>query len=127
MAADRAVTARRRRQGPSVARSLQVIDGILWRLRMGAPWRDVPERYGPCQTCYERFKRWDQDGTWARFLEEMQVRYDPVGRVEWTVSIGSTISRAHQHPAGTRKKGQRRDDHIKRSQKRQALGQSRED
>ncbi len=41
----------------------QVINGILWRLRVGAPWRDVPARYGPWQTCYDRFVRWRRDGT----------------------------------------------------------------
>lgn len=83
----------------------QVIDGILWRLRTGAPWRDVPGRYGPWQTCYERFARWEADGTWARLLEEMQVNNDAVGQVEWTASIDSSIARAHQHAAGARKKG----------------------
>ncbi len=83
----------------------EVINGILWRLRTGAPWRDVPERYGPWQTCYERFKRWEEDGTWARLLEDMQVKDDSIGQVEFTVSIDSTIARAHQHAAGARKRG----------------------
>jgi transposase len=83
----------------------QVINGILWRLRTGAPWRDLPERYGPWQTCYERWKRWDEDGTWARLLEHVQVKDDAVGQVEWVVSIDSSIARAHQHAAGARKEG----------------------
>ncbi|NYF38275.1 transposase [Streptosporangium sandarakinum] len=82
-----------------------VINGILWRLRTGAPWRDVPERYGPWQTCYERFKRWEEDGTWTRLLEEMQVKDDSLGAVELVVSVDSTIARAHQHAAGARKRG----------------------
>jgi transposase len=45
-----------------------VIDGILWKLRTGAPWRDLPERYGPWQTCFDRFNRWRRDGTWDRLL-----------------------------------------------------------
>ncbi len=62
---------------------------MLWRLRTGAPWRDLPERYGP----------------WARLLEYVQVRDDAVGEVERTVSVDSTtINRAHQHAAGARKK-----------------------
>lgn len=81
---------------------------MLWRLRTGAPWRDLPERYGPWQTVYERFARWERDGTWARLLEHVQVRDDAVGAVEWTVSIDSTINRAHQHAAGAHKKGHRR-------------------
>ncbi|MFC4537146.1 IS5 family transposase [Sphaerisporangium dianthi] len=104
----------------------QVIDGILWRLRTGAPWRDIPERYGPWQTCYERFKRWDTDGTWARLLEQMQVKDDSVGKVEWSFSIDSTISRAHQHAAGARKGGTTAGrSNTKQSQRRQALGRSR--
>ncbi|GHE81447.1 hypothetical protein GCM10018771_73270 [Streptomyces cellulosae] len=80
---------------------------MLWRLRTGAPWRDLPERFGPWQTVYERFARWEADGTWARLLEQVQVRDDSVGAVEWTVSVDSTINRAHQHAAGARKRGRR--------------------
>ncbi|MFB9204494.1 transposase [Nonomuraea spiralis] len=57
----------------------QVVNGILWRFETGATWREIPERYGPWQTCYERFKRWTEDGTWARVLEEAQAEdeHDP--------------------------------------------------
>ncbi len=44
----------------------QVINGILWRVDNGAKWDQIPERYGPAKTCYDRFARWEQDGTWAR-------------------------------------------------------------
>lgn len=54
----------------------QVANGILWRLRSDRPWRDIPDRYGPWQTCYERYKRWYEDGTWARLLEAMQAEGD---------------------------------------------------
>ncbi len=80
---------------------------MLWRLRTGAPRRDLPDRFGPWQTVYERFARGEADGTWARLLEHVQVRDDAVGRVEWTVSVDSTINRAHQHAVGARKKGMR--------------------
>ncbi|MFJ4343534.1 IS5 family transposase [Streptomyces sp. NPDC088915] len=90
----------------------QVINGVLWRLRTGAPWRDLPERYGPWQTVYERFARWEADGTWTRLLEQAQVRDDSVGTVEWTVSVDSTINRAHQHAAGARKKGPATGDEL---------------
>lgn len=79
---------------------------MLWRLRTGAPWRDLPQRYGPWQTVYERFARWEADGTWARLLEHVQVRDDAMDRVEWTVAVDSAINRAHQHAAGARKRGQ---------------------
>jgi transposase len=44
----------------------QVLGGILWKLHTGRPWRDVPERFGPWQTCYSRLRRWQADGTWLR-------------------------------------------------------------
>lgn len=80
----------------------RVINGILWRLRTGAPWRDVPERYGPWQTCYHRFTRWRRDGTWDRLLAHVQTKSDAVGDIDWVVSIDSTTARAHQHAAGAR-------------------------
>src|SRR6266511_995247 len=44
----------------------QVLGGILWKLHTGRPWRDMPGRFGPWQTCYSRLRRWQQDGTWPR-------------------------------------------------------------
>jgi transposase len=44
----------------------QVLDGIMWKLHTGRPWRDVPERFGPWPTCYSRLRRWQADGTWPR-------------------------------------------------------------
>jgi transposase len=83
----------------------QVINAILWKLRTGAPWRDVPERYGPWKTAHERLRRWTADGTWERILDEVVVKDDSVGTVEWVFSIDSSSVRAHQHAAGARKKG----------------------
>jgi transposase len=53
-----------------------VISGILFRARTGVPWRDLPERYGPWQTLYERHRRWSADGTWKKILEELQIEAD---------------------------------------------------
>ncbi|WP_346094607.1 IS5 family transposase, partial [Pseudonocardia benzenivorans] len=83
----------------------QVINAILWKLRTGAPWRDLPERYGPWKTAHERLRRWTADGTWDRILDSAVVKDDSVGAVEWTISVDSTHVRAHQHAAGARKKG----------------------
>lgn len=83
----------------------QVINAILWKLRTGAPWRDLPERYGPWKTAHERLRIWTADGTWDRILNEVIVKDDAVGHVEWTFSIDSSNVRAHQHSAGARKKG----------------------
>ena len=55
-----------------------VINGILWKLRTGAPWRDLPERYGPWTTCYDRLVRWRRDGTWDRLLAHVQTKSDAV-------------------------------------------------
>lgn len=87
-----------------------ILDGILWRLRTGAPWRDVPSRYGPWQTCYDRFVRWRRDGTWERLLSHVQTKSDAVGEVEWLVSVDSTVVRAHQHASGARAERSRLDE-----------------
>ncbi len=79
----------------------RVINGILWKIRTGARWGDIPARYGPHQTCYARFSRWCADGTWDRLLAALQRGGPP----DPTVSIDSTVVRAHQQAAGGRKKG----------------------
>ncbi|MEU2585267.1 IS5 family transposase [Streptomyces avermitilis] len=89
---------------PPVHTKRQLIDGIRWRTRAGAPWRDVPERYGPWETVYGLFRRWQRDGTWHRIFEQLQARADTEGLITWDVSVDSTIARAHQHAAGARKK-----------------------
>jgi transposase len=81
----------------------KVINGILWKLRTGAPWRDVPSRYGPWQTCHDRFVRWRRDGTWERLLTHAQTKSDAVGELEWVVSVDSSVVRAHQHAGGARR------------------------
>ena len=83
----------------------QVINGILWRIRDGAIWSQIPERYGPHQTCYDRFARWDEDGTWDRVEKAPQTDADAAGELDWKVQVDSTIVRAHQHAAGARKRG----------------------
>ena len=83
----------------------QLIDGIRWRVRAGAPWRDVPAEYGPWQTVYGLFRRWQRDGTWAQVLAGLQARADAAGLITWDVSVDSTVARAHQHAAGARKRG----------------------
>lgn len=88
-------------------------NGVLLRARTGAPWPDLPERYGPWQTVYERQRRWSADGTWQRILAELQIKADaadPDGALareveqerEWAVNIDSTSCRAHQHAADAR-------------------------
>lgn len=80
----------------------QVIDGILHRVRTGVQWRDLPERFGPWKTVYERHRLWSADGTWERLLRQVQAEADAAGEIDWDVSVDSTIVRAHQHAAGAR-------------------------
>lgn len=83
----------------------QLIDGIRWRVRVGAPWRDVPPDYGPWQTMYGLFRRWQRGGIWQRVLTALHTHADAAGLITWDVSVDSTIARAHQHAAGARKRG----------------------
>jgi len=83
----------------------QVLNGILFRVRTGVPWRDVPARYGPWKTLYKRFARWETDGTWARIEALLQTEADSVGDLDWRGHADSTVVRAHQHAAGARKGG----------------------
>ncbi|WP_443078954.1 IS5 family transposase [Streptomyces sp. NBC_01497] len=78
----------------------QVIDGILHRVRTGVHWRDLPERFGPWKTVYERHRQWSADGTWERLLRQVQAAADAAGDIDWDIAVDSTIVRAHQHAAG---------------------------
>lgn len=83
-----------------------VLNGILWRLKTGAPWRDLPARYGNWQTVYSRFRRWQRAGVWARVLAALQAEGDANGALDWALHfVDGTVVRAHQHAAGARKKG----------------------
>jgi transposase len=77
----------------------RVLNGILWRFRTGSPWAEIPERYGPPTTCYNRFVRWRKAGVWDRLLAAVSEAYD--GDI---VMIDSTCVRVHQH-AATGKRG----------------------
>ncbi|MFD8979868.1 IS5 family transposase [Streptomyces sp. NPDC059564] len=90
---------------PATYSRRQLIDGIRWRTRTGAPWRDVPERYGPWESVYGLFRRWQRDGTWAAVVVGLRTRADAKGLITWDVSVDSTVCRAHQHAAGARKRG----------------------
>lgn len=97
---------RSKRSGrPSLFSKRQLIDGIRWRVRTGAPWRDVPACYGSWSAAYALFRRYQRDGTWAQIVTALQARADAAGRITWDVSVDATIARAHQHAAGARKRG----------------------
>ena len=86
-----------------------IINGILWVLRTGAPWRDLPERYGPWPTVASRFYRWRKDGLWECLLTSVQQQSNIRGKVNWELHyVDGTMVRAHQHAAGARGKPGRR-------------------
>jgi len=78
----------------------RVLNGILWVLRSGAPWRDLPERFGPRTTCYNRFARWRKAGVWDRLMDAITAAHD--GDIQM---IDSTSVRAHQQSATAKRGG----------------------
>jgi transposase len=76
----------------------RVINGIFYVLRTGSPWRDLPERYGPYTTVYNRFNRWAKAGVWLHVFEALAAKSPQSMQL-----IDSSIIRAHQHAAGGKK------------------------
>jgi transposase len=74
----------------------------LFRERTGITWRDLPERFGPWKTVYQRKRRWAIDGTWAAICSALRIDCDLAEGNDWTVGVDSSIVRAHQHAAGAR-------------------------
>lgn len=81
----------------------RTLEAIAWKYRTGAPWRDLPKELGPFQTAHKRLLRWAADGTWQRIFHAVLATADASGEISWTVSVDSTVCRAHQHAAGARK------------------------
>src|SRR3712207_9123020 len=81
----------------------QIINGILWVLRTGAPWRDLPERYGPWSTISTRYYRWCKNGLWDRILATLQAEADAAGARDWEAHyVDGRGGRAQQHGAGAK-------------------------
>ena len=76
------------------------VEGVLWIVRTGSPWRDLPEVFGDWNSAFRRFSRWSRKGVWRRIFEAMSTDPD----FEYLI-IDSTIIRAHQHAAGAKKGG----------------------
>jgi transposase len=82
-----------------------MLNGILWILRTGAPWRDLPERFGPWQTVYDHFRNWRRDGVYDRILQALQIRLDRNGQIDWDLwCIDGSSVRASRAAAGAAKK-----------------------
>lgn len=84
--------------GPRRKDDRRVLNGIFWVLRAGAPWRDLPNRYGPYTTAYNRFRRWRKAGVWDRLMDAVTKAHD--GKLQM---IDSSIVRVHQHAAGAKR------------------------
>jgi len=98
-----------RRHGHPWRDHRQVLNGILRALFSGAPWRDMPEWYGPWQTGYDRYVRWRRDGTWERILRAPQLKANEQGLLDWSQrNVDSTSIRASRHAAGGGKRGRGR-------------------
>jgi transposase len=76
------------------------VDGVLWLVRAGAPWRDLPGEFGKWNSVFRRFRRWAKKGVWKRLFTELGEDPD----LEYLI-IDSTIVRAHQHASGAQKGG----------------------
>ena len=87
------------RRGPKPRNNRQIINGMFYVLRAGSPWRDLPERYGPYTTVYNRFNRWRKAGIWDRLMDAIVKAHD--GKVQM---IDSSIVRVHQHASGVKKR-----------------------
>ena len=83
--------------GRSAVDNRQFLHAVLWIARSGAPWRDLPERFGPWNSVYQRFRRWAKKKVWQRVFEALQ---EP--DLDW-VMLDSTTVRAHQQAAGQKK------------------------
>jgi transposase len=78
-----------------------VINGILWVLRTGAPWRDLPSRYGAWSTVSGRFYHWQKIGLWQQLLATLQQQADANGKLNWDIHcVDGSVIRAHHHAAG---------------------------
>ena len=73
----------------------RVLNGIFYILRTGSPWRDLPPRYGPYTTVYNRYNRWAKQGVWLRVFEALRTQAPEALHL-----IDTSIVRAHQHAAG---------------------------
>ena len=85
------------KQGRPFADARMMVEGIIYRYRCGIAWRDLPEAFGPWQTVWRWHRRMAGDGAWDQVQQRLHALADREGLVDWSVSVDSTIARAHQH------------------------------
>ena len=86
------------KQGPARVDDRRVLNGIFYILRTGAPWQDLPERYGPRTTVYNRYNRWAQRGIWKGIFDALAKECDDA-----LVFIDASIVRAHRAASGSKR------------------------
>ena len=87
------------RRGPKRKNNRQILNGIFYILRAGCPWRDLPERFGPYTTVYNRFNRWRKAGIWDKLMDAIIKAHNSEMQM-----IDSSIVRVHQHASGVKKR-----------------------
>ncbi len=86
------------KRGPARVDDRRVLNGIFYILRTGAPWRDLPERYGPRTTVYNRYNRWAQRGIWKGIFDALAQECDDA-----LIFIDASIVRAHRAASGSKR------------------------
>src|SRR5699024_11533426 len=95
------------RKGHPFLDNRRIVEGMIYRARTGIPWRDLPrEAFGAWQTVWKRYNKCAADGVWDSIHAQLLAEADEAGEIDWTVSVDSTISRAHQHGTNTRRPDQ---------------------
>ncbi len=112
---------KRKRMGRPPRNDREIVNGILWVLKTGCPWRDLKESYGPWQTVYDRFSKWTKSGVWDKILSKLQAGFHSKGKIDWRLfSIDGSSIRAHKSAGGAKRS-------KKRGKKASALSKGRED
>lgn len=90
--------------GRTASNNRLFIDAVLWIMRTGAPWADLPERFGKYDSVYQRFNRWAKQGRWEAISRPPRRGGEAVQEpdIEWLM-LDSTVVRTHQHAAGAKK------------------------
>ena len=90
-------------RGPKRNADRKVLDGIFYILRIGAPWRDLPERYGPYTTVYNRYNRWGERGVWQAIFDALAEEVE-----NSLIFIDASIVKAHRAASGSKKRNWRK-------------------
>ncbi|MCK2034980.1 IS5 family transposase [Microbacterium sp. SSW1-49] len=89
------------RKGRPFSDARSMVEGIIYRYRCGIAWRDLPSVFGPWQTVWTWHHRMAVEGTWDRVLATLAAQADADGLIDWSLSVDSTIARAHLHATNT--------------------------